>query len=101
MEFTLLYPYTAPSGQRIEALTLRRLKVRDIKAISDQGDAQPAQMELLGVARMAGLVPEDLDDMDAADYQRLKARFLDVLGISANAMDGGGTAGEVVPLPAG
>ena len=100
MEIKLKFPFTTPTGQKIEAVTVRRLKVRDIKAISDQANGNPAQMELLGVARMASLVPEDLDEMDAADYQVLKERFLDVLGITGSAVDGRGTAGAVVPVSA-
>lgn len=100
MEIKLKFPFTTPTGQKIEAVTIRRLKVRDIKAISEQADGKPAQMELLGVARMAGLIPEDLDEMDAADYQVLKERFLDVLGITGSAVDGSGTTGAVVPVSA-
>ncbi|MCW5223522.1 phage tail assembly protein [Verminephrobacter aporrectodeae subsp. tuberculatae] len=99
MEIKLKFPFTTQTGQKIEIVTTRRLKVRDIKAISDQANGNPAQMELLGVARMASLVPEDLDEMDAADYQVLKGRFLDVLGITGNAVDGGVAAGAVVPVP--
>lgn len=100
MEIKLRYPFTTQTGQKIEAVTVRRLKVRDIKAISEQADGKPAQMELLGVARMAGLIPEDIEEMDAADYQVLKERFLDVLGITGSAVDGGGAASAVVPVPA-
>lgn len=100
MELKLKFPFTTPTGQKIEAVTIRRLKVRDIKAISEQSGGNPAQLELLGVARMAGLIPEDMDEMDAADYQVLKERFLDVLGITGNAVDGSGAAGAVVPVPA-
>jgi hypothetical protein len=100
MELKLKFPFTTPSGNTIEAVTTRRLKVRDIKAISEQADGKPAQMELLGVARMAGLIPEDLDEMDAADYQVLKERFLDILGITAGPVGEGGGAGAVVPVSA-
>jgi hypothetical protein len=100
MEIKLKYPFTTASGQKIEAVTIRRLKVRDIKAISEQADGKPAQLELLGVARMANLIPEDLEEMDAADYQVLKDRFLDVLGITGNTVGGSDTAGQMVPVPA-
>jgi len=98
MELKLKYPFVTPSGQKIESVTIRRLKVRDIKAVSDQAGGKPADMELLGVARMTGLLPEDLDEMDAADYQQVKDRFLDVLGITGVGVDGSGTAGQVVPV---
>ena len=101
MEIKLKFPFVTPSGQKIESVTIRRLKVRDIKSISDQADGKPAQLELLGVARMAGLIPEDLDEMDAADYQVLKDRFLDVPGITGNGLDGSSAAGAVVPVSAG
>ena len=97
---TLKYPFTTASGQKIESVTTRRLKVRDLKAISEQSAGNPAQMEVLGVARMTNLIPEDMDDMDAADYHVLKERFLDAVGITGNAVGGGGTAGAVVPVPA-
>ena len=101
MEIKLKFPFVTPSGQKIESVTIRRLKVRDIKSISDQAEGKPAQLELLGVARMASLIPEDLDEMDAADYQVLKDRFLDVLGITGNGLDGSSAAGAVVPVSAG
>ncbi len=82
MEVTLQYPFTTAAGQPLASVSLRRLKVRDIKAINQQANSDPAQIELLGVARMAGLLPEDLEEMDAADYQTLKTRFLDILGIA-------------------
>lgn len=101
MELKLKYPFSTPSGQKIESVTIRRLKVRDIKAVSDQAGGKPAEMELLGVARMTGLLPEDLDEMDAADYQQVKDRFLDILGITGDAVDRGSIAGPLVPVSAG
>ena len=55
---------------------------------------------LLGVGRMCGLVIEDLEEMDAADYQRLKARFLEYLGVAGQPVVGNGAAGEVVSVSA-
>ena len=101
MELKLKFPFSTLSGKTIDSVKIRRLKVRDIKAVSDQSGGKPAEMELLGVARMIGLLPEDLDEMDAADYQQVKERFLDVVGITGNAVDGGGIAGAVVPVSAG
>lgn len=100
MEIKLKFPFVTPSGQKIESVTIRRLKVRDMKAISEQSGGAPVQTELLGVARMASLIPEDLDEMDAADYQVLKDRFLDVLGITGSPVEGSLAAGPVVPVSA-
>lgn len=82
MELTLQYPFTTAAGQTISTVTVRRLKVRDIKAITEQSDGKIAELEALGVSRMVNIVPEDLEEMDAADYQKLKERFLEILGIS-------------------
>ena len=100
MKIKLKFPFTAPSGQHIEALDTRRLKVKDIKYISRQAGGDEAQMETLGVALMAAMIPEDLDEMDAADYQVLKGRFLEVLGIGAKSVGGSPNSGEVVPVSA-
>ena len=50
MKFKLKFPFTAPSGQLIEELDTRRLKVKDIKNISRQAGGDEAQMETLGVS---------------------------------------------------
>lgn len=100
MEIKLQYPFTTPAGQKIDTINTRRLKVRDLKSIGEQAGGKESELELLGIARMCNLVPEDLEEMDAADYQKLKARFLDVLGITGHADAGRGSAGEVVPVSA-
>ncbi len=100
MKIKLLFPYTAPSGQVIEELTTRRLKVKDIKSISRQAGGDEAQMETLGVALMAGVIPEDLDEMDAEDYQVLKGRFLEVLGLREKPVGNRPDTGAVVPVSA-
>ncbi|MGV2287280.1 phage tail assembly protein [Trinickia sp. YCB016] len=82
MELKLNFPFKTAAGKEITTLTLRRLKVRDIKAISEQSQGDAARMESLGVARVVDMIPEDLEEMDAADYQTVKRRFLDILGIA-------------------
>lgn len=93
MEIKLQYPFTTAAGQSIDAITTRRLKVRDLKSIGEQAGGKESELELLGIARMCNLVPEDLEEMDAADYQQFKARFLEVLGITQGNDAGGGAAG--------
>ncbi|MBB5017417.1 hypothetical protein HNQ59_000681 [Chitinivorax tropicus] len=100
MELTLKYPFVTPAGETINKLTMRRLKVRDIKAITQQSGGKVAEMELIGIARMTSLIPEDLEEMDAADYQVLKDRFLDILGFGGNDLGRSGAAGDVVPVSA-
>lgn len=100
MEIKLQHPFTTAAGQKVESLTLRRLKVKDLKQIGEQSAGNEVQLELLGVGRMCGLVIEDLEEMDAADYQRLKARFLEYLGVAGQPVVGNGAAGEVVSVSA-
>lgn len=100
MELKLNHPYTNAAGQKLEKLTLRRLKVKDLRAMTEQAGESSGKMELLGVARMANMVPEDLDEMDAADYQVLKGRFLGLLGIGDAPVVGDGIAGEAVQVSA-
>ena len=70
MKIKLKFPFTAPSGQHIEELDTRRLKVKDIKNISRQAGGDEAQMETLGVALMAGMIPENRETVMAPDQWR-------------------------------
>ncbi|CBJ43017.1 phage tail assembly protein [Ralstonia solanacearum] len=100
MNITLKYPFTTAAGQEIRSTTIRRLKVKDLKTIGEQSGGNEVLLELNGVARMCGLVPEDLDEMDAADYQVVKARFLEFVGVTRQPVGGREAAGEVVPVSA-
>ena len=61
-EIPLQFPFTTAAGQKLEAVTPRRLKVRDLRSINDQAKGDPAQIELLGVARM-------VNDSARADFE--------------------------------
>lgn len=100
MEIVLRHPYTTAAGQRLEKLSLRRLKVKDLRTMSEQAGKDEMMLEIVGISRMCNIIPEDMEEMDAADYQQLKARFLEFLGISRGDVAGGSGAGEVVSLPA-
>ena len=100
MELKLKHPYTTAAGQKLEKLTLRRLKVKDLRAMSEQAGKDEVLLEIVGISRMCGLAQEDLDDMDAADYQQLKGRFLEYLGVTGGDVAGDGGVGQVVPIPA-
>lgn len=99
MEIKLQYPFIA-AGKEVSAVTIRRLKVKDLKAIGEQSGGNEVLLELYGVARMCSLVPEDLDEMDAADYQVVKTRFLECVGVTKQSVGGGEITSEVVPVSA-
>lgn len=72
-EVVLKYPVRLGSGHLLEKLTLRRPKVGDIRAVSHL--ATDAEQELVIFSRLTGLVPEDLDMLDFADYKVLQNSF--------------------------
>lgn len=61
-------------GQSIHELTIRRPKVKDLREAEKAG-AGASEQELSLFARLTGINPEDLDEMDLADYQKLQQRY--------------------------
>lgn len=101
-KYTLQFPFTSAAGERIDALTLRRLKVKDMRTVRRTSD-KPEEWDEPLMAAMTGLVPEDLAEMDLLDYQALQKRFQSMLNVvtePAAAMAGDGATGEMVSLSA-
>ncbi|HGW4609233.1 TPA: phage tail assembly protein [Enterobacter chengduensis] len=96
--FVLQFPFTTAAGNSISQLTLKRLMVKDLKLIK-KTHKDPADWDEPLISRSTGLLPEDLDNMDLADYLELQKRFQQVTGLGKSNKDpdaGTGTAGEVV-----
>jgi hypothetical protein len=72
---TLKYPFTAGAGQKVERLEFRRLTVKDLRAANEQAASNAALEELVLMSRSVGLVVEDLDAMDIADYKSAQEQF--------------------------
>lgn len=72
-EIKLKYPVRLGSGQTIEKLTLRRPRVGDLRTAAQLGS--DSEQELALFSRLTGLVPEDLDALDLADYKALQNTF--------------------------
>ena len=69
----LKYPVKLATGQMLEQVRLRRLRVGDLRAVSHlTNEAEP---ELALFARMTGMVPEDLDCLDLADWKQMQETF--------------------------
>ncbi|GDO99317.1 phage tail assembly protein [Escherichia coli] len=101
--YTLKWPFTTAAGQYVESLTLRRLTVRDLKSVR-KAYSNPADWDEPLIARSTGLLPEDLEGMDLADYMELQKRFQQITGLGQGGQRddaGTGVAGEMVPVPAG
>lgn len=69
----LKYPVRLATGETLTELNLRRPRVGDLRAVAHlSGDAE---QELAIFARVTGLVPEDLDELDLADYKQVQDWF--------------------------
>ncbi|EOA1531615.1 phage tail assembly protein [Salmonella enterica subsp. enterica serovar Braenderup] len=79
--YTLKFPYKLATGEMLTCVTLRRLKVADMKAAKRQFKNSDEWDEAL-IARMTDLNPEDLTGMDLEDYQALSKRFRQFAGLA-------------------
>ncbi|ECP1315018.1 phage tail assembly protein [Salmonella enterica] len=79
--YTLKYPYKLATGEMLTCVTLRRLKVADMKAAKRQFKNSDEWDEAL-IARMTEMNPEDLTGMDLEDYQALSKRFRQFAGLA-------------------
>lgn len=79
--YTLKFPYKLATGEMLTRVTLRRLKVADMKATRRQFKNADEWDEAL-IARMTDLNPEDLTGMDLEDYQELSKRFRQFAGLA-------------------
>lgn len=69
----LKYPVRLATGQVLEELNVRRPRVGDLRAVMHI--ANEAEQGLMLVARITGLVPEDLDELDLQDLEAVQATF--------------------------
>ncbi|HHE6157119.1 TPA: phage tail assembly protein [Citrobacter freundii] len=96
--FLLTYPFTTAAGARVEQVEMKRLTVKDLKQVR-KTSKDPADWDEPLIARSTGILPEDLDNMDLADYMELQKRFQQVTGLGKSNEDadaGAGATGEVV-----
>ena len=72
-EVKLKYPVRLPTGEVLEKVTVRRTRVGDLRAVTHIDNE--AEQGLAIIARVTGLVPEDLDLLDLEDLQALQSCF--------------------------
>lgn len=77
-ELVLKHPFVA-SGKKVEKLTLRRPTVKDLRTMGRYGESEEDK-EIGLMAALTGMIPEDLDAMDLADYKALQESFRGMLG---------------------
>lgn len=78
--FKLSYPFTTAAGTRIELVELETPDGKRPEA-GAQNQQNPADWDEPLIARSTGLLPEDLDNMDLADYLQLQKRFQLITGM--------------------
>ncbi|CAM3724336.1 MULTISPECIES: phage tail assembly protein [Xenorhabdus] len=91
--YRLQFPYTTAAGVNIEEIQLSRLKVKDIKAARRISE-NPADWDDILLSRSTGLLPEDIEQMDAADYLALQQRFQKIVGVDQGNKDAVGSRGN-------
>ncbi|AEC17645.1 phage tail assembly protein [Gallibacterium anatis] len=64
------YPIRDGEGKEITELHIRRAKAKDIRKLRSTTDVEQS-IELL--AALTGLVPEDIDELDVADFTKASA----------------------------
>lgn len=69
----LKYPVRLATGQTLEKVTVRRPRVGDLRAVMHINNE--AEQGLALVARVTGLIPEDLDMLDLKDLEVIQATF--------------------------
>lgn len=72
----LKHPVKLANGQTLSALTLRRPKVRDLKEAQRLAKSdEEREMALVALLSEEKLTPEDVEELDLADYAQVQAAF--------------------------
>lgn len=77
--FKLSYPFTTAAGTRIELVELKRLTVKDLKQV--RKISKTRRLGRTADCPQYWSSPEDLDNMDLADYLQLQKRFQLITGM--------------------
>jgi hypothetical protein len=72
------FPITI-SGVEVKHITMRRPKVRDELAFS-KSKADDADRAVMLMASLCEVAPEDLHELDSADFAKLEQQLLDFKG---------------------
>lgn len=70
------YPIQDGNGNTITELKVRRAKARDFRKVGDTGNDLEREMRLLSL--LTGLVLEDIDELDVADYRKAQKVLVDI-----------------------
>ncbi|MDD2105711.1 phage tail assembly protein [Pseudomonas asiatica] len=80
LNFTLQFPVSAGTGDKLTSLPITRLKRKDLAKAQRNAQGDEAQMEDHLVAKMLGITLEDLGEFDIADSKRASDLFREMVG---------------------
>ncbi|CAM2177595.1 hypothetical protein WT01_26675 [Burkholderia cepacia] len=63
------------NGVECDSFTLRRPKVRDMRGAQKLAPNDAEQQELILFATLADVGPDDIEEMDMADYERVQDAY--------------------------
>lgn len=69
----LKFPIKNGLGETVSELKMRRAKVGDLRTVGQMKNEMEQELALF--ACLTGLVPEDLDLLDTADYKQIQDTF--------------------------
>lgn len=97
----LEYPFKLADGRELKQVSLRRPKVRELKAAQRAGTgADDHELALIALLSEEKLTPEDLEEMDLADYSVVQQTFRRMATRQPNNPKAVGAAGQVVQVSA-
>ncbi|AOJ38228.1 hypothetical protein WJ23_10205 [Burkholderia lata] len=70
----LVYPIKL-NGVECDKFTMRRPKVRDMRGAQKLAPNDTEQQELILFATLAEVAPDDIEEMDMADYERVQDAY--------------------------
>ncbi|MCA1776036.1 MAG: phage tail assembly protein [Loktanella sp.] len=73
---TLAHPFEI-GGETVETVSLRRPKVKDLRAIDEAGDGDEFKQAITMIAVLSDMTPEMVDEIDTEDFTMLSDRVRD------------------------
>lgn len=71
------FPIKDGQGNEIKVLNIRRAKAKDLRRMQQKENA--ADQEFFLIAQLTGLVPEDIDELDVADYTKVQTALTEMM----------------------
>ncbi|WP_186085810.1 phage tail assembly protein [Burkholderia gladioli] len=90
---TLAYPIKL-NGVECDKFTMRRPKVRDMRGAQKLAPKDEEQQELILFASLAEVSPDDIEEMDMADYARVQDAYYSFRSVCQDGRQDAESAGE-------